>query len=234
MRFEGRRVLITGASGGIGQAIVSAFLKEGAKTGSVFFRNDPKISNESNISLWADLRNMESAKEAVNRFIGAFGHIDILINGAAITANNFADKMSLEEWQSVLDSSLTSAFTITSCVLPHMKSRQSGRIINVGSIVGELGAIGCSGYVASKAALAGWTRALALENARHNILVNTLTLGYFNAGLGNTLTGKIREKITASIPLGKFGETDEIVRAIFYLSEVEYMTGASLKISGGM
>ncbi|MDP3947245.1 MAG: SDR family oxidoreductase [bacterium] len=233
MRFRDKVVLITGASGGIGQKLVAAFADEDALIGAVYHEHQVQFP-AGVLSIKANLADPQDAELAINACEREFGPVDILIHGAATTANNFVEQMTFEEWQRVLAVNLTSAFNVVKHVLPRMKERKSGHIVNLSSIVGEVGAIGCANYAASKAGLVGFTRALAKEVCRDGIFVNALVLGYFNVGLGEKLPPKIREKITEMIPLGRFGDPAEIVKAVFFLAETNYMSGATLRLSGGL
>jgi len=233
MRFKDKVVLITGASGGIGRGLVEAFASDGASVAAVYNRNEVNFP-EKVLKLKANLINPEEAQNVVAKCLDALGNIDILINGAAISSNNFVEKTTIEDWRSVMDANLTTAFNVTKYLLPSMKERRTGRIINISSIVGEIGAIGCSSYVASKAALVGFTKALAKETVKYNIFVNAVLLGYFEAGLGLQFSPKLKQKITEMIPMERFGNPEDVTKAIFFLSESEYMTGSAIRLSGGL
>ena len=232
-RFVDKVVLITGASGGVGEKLVNAFLQEGAKVCAVYNRHKPTFDHRVFLNQ-ADLTDTEQASKAVDRCRAWLGRIDVVVNGVGITANNFIEAMSLDEWQRVITANLAPAFNITKFVIPAMKERKDGNIINISSIVGVIGAVGCSNYAASKAGLVGFTRATARETCKFGIFVNTLVLGYCEVGMGLRFNEKIRQKIIDVIPVGHFGSPDEIVKAVFFLAETKYMTGSELRLSGGM
>jgi len=230
--FAGKVVIITGASGGIGQEVVRGFRDNEAIVCGIHNKNSVDISGVKTIK--ADLSRSDQCEEAVRECLRAYGRIDILINAAAITRDNFIEKLSDEDWGWVIASNLNSTFFMTRSVLPVMKKQCSGHIVNIGSIVSETGGMGCANYIASKAAIVGLTRATAKETARHEIYVNALVLGYIDAGLGRKLKPEIREKIEKMIPLGRFGDPQEVVRAIYFLATTKYMTGSTLRLGGGL
>jgi 3-oxoacyl-[acyl-carrier protein] reductase len=210
-----RTVLITGAKGGIGSLLASAFEARGYEVhapGRECAVHQP----------WA-IENYLSLSGLVK--------VDVLVNNAAITKDALISKMGDDEWGEVLRTNLTGAFNMIRAVIPKMKG---GNIVNVGSVVGERGAFGCANYAAAKAGLVGLTKSAAIECARSGTCVNLLSLGYFDAGMGSRLPPKIREAIEQTIPFKKFGDPQEAVNAALFLAEVRYMTGATLSVTGGL
>ena len=165
-----------------------------------------------------------------------FGKIDILINNAGMTRDGLAMRMSLEDWDSVINTNLRGAFSFTQAVLRAMVKRRSGRIINISSVSGIMGNAGQTNYAASKAGLIGFTKSLARELAGRNITVNAVAPGFITTGMTAGLSDKVKETLHAKIPLGKTGTPEDIANAVAFLASAEagYITGQTLCVDGGI
>jgi 3-oxoacyl-[acyl-carrier protein] reductase len=165
-----------------------------------------------------------------------FGKIDILINNAGMTRDGLAMRMSLEDWDSVINTNLRGAFSFTQAVLRAMVKRRSGRIINISSVSGIMGNAGQTNYAASKAGLIGFTKSLARELAGRNITVNAVAPGFITTDMTAGLSDKVKETLHAKIPLGKTGTPEDIANAVAFLASAEagYITGQTLCVDGGI
>lgn len=239
-------VLITGGTQGIGKAIAMAFAKQGATIILNYHSNDEEaqkaieeIYNITKIRVElfkADVANEEQVNQMINIIKEQFGQIDVLVNNAGIFKDAVSWKMDKETWDSVLATNLTGAFLCTKHVLPLMRERGFGRIINVSSIVGQIGVFGASNYAASKAGLIGFTKAVAKEVAIKGITVNCIALGYIEAGMNLRLPEDTREKIKESIPMKRFGTIEEVAETVMFICSkgASYITGEVININGGL
>jgi 3-oxoacyl-[acyl-carrier protein] reductase len=238
--------LITGGTQGIGKAIAMAFARHGMSVVLNYHSNDKEaqnavyeIYNETKIhveAIKADVANEDQVIQMVSIIMEWFGHIDILVNNAGIFKDSVSWKMDKNDWDSVIATNLTGAFLCTKHVLPIMREQGFGRIINVSSVVAEVGVFGASNYAASKAGLIGFTKAVAKEVAIKGITVNCVALGYINAGMNLRLPEELREKIKETIPMKRFGEVEEVAAIVVFLSskEASYITGQVININGGL
>jgi 3-oxoacyl-[acyl-carrier protein] reductase len=245
MRFENQVAIVTGAGRGIGHAIAVRLAKEGARVASV-------SRSEANARLTADEINAchaDTAKAyAVDvadhaavqqisaRILDDFGRVDILINNAGVTRDGLSMRMSIKDWETVIDTNLKGAFSFTQAVMRSMIKQRSGRIINISSIAGLTGNAGQANYAASKAGLIGLTKTLARELASRGITVNAVAPGFIVTDMTDVLSDQIKEAVLSRIPLGKFGEGEDIAAAVAFLAapEAKYITGQVLTVDGGM
>lgn len=244
--MDDRKVaLVTGGMGGLGEAICTRLYRAGYRVAATY---SPR--NES-AAEWVDLHRKEgvevmaykvdvtdyaSCDAGVRKIVGDTGHIDILVNNAGITRDSTLRKMSYEDWQAVLRTNLDSVFNMTRPVLHGMLESQWGRIINISSVNGQKGAYGQVNYSAAKAAMHGFTKALALEVANKGITVNTVSPGYLRTSMVMKVPKEILEsKIIPEIPVGRLGEPSEIAALVAYLcsDEAAFVTGANIAINGG-
>ena len=239
--LKGKNALITGATGGIGAAIAKALHAQGAVVG-LSGRNGDKLAELAQILgervhvLPADLSDDEAIGDLVKRAEEAMGQIDILVNNAGLTKDGLSMRMSREDWQNVLDVNLTAPFRLAQAVQRGMMKRRWGRIINISSVVGVTGNPGQCNYVASKAGMIGWTKAMAAEIASRNITVNCIAPGFIATPMTDVLTDEQKEKINANIPMRRMGSSEDIAAAAAFLAseEAAYVTGQTLHVNGGM
>ncbi len=239
--LSGKTALVTGATGGIGGEIAKALHAQGAVVG-ISGRNEEKLNalatelGERVRVLAADLSSGEAIKDLVKRADEAMGQIDILVNNAGLTRDGLSMRMSADDWQNVLDVNLTAPFKLAQAVQRGMMKRRHGRIINISSVVGVTGNPGQCNYVASKAGMIGWSKAMAAEVASRGITVNAIAPGFIATAMTEALTDDQKAKINATIPAGKMGASEDIAAAAVYLASDEsgYVTGQTMHVNGGM
>lgn len=236
-----KKALITGATGGIGGAIARALHAQGAAVG-ISGRNEEKLNDlakelgERVHVLPANLAEAEAIADLVGRAEEAMGQIDILVNNAGLTRDNLSMRMKDDEWHEVLDVNLSAPFKLARAVQRGMMKRRAGRIINIASVVGVTGNAGQCNYVASKAGMIGWSKAMAQEVASRGITVNCIAPGFIATAMTDALTDEQKERINKTIPAGKMGSSEDIAAAAAYLAsdEAAYVTGQTIHVNGGM
>lgn len=236
-----KKALVTGATGGIGEAVARAMHAQGAHVG-ISGRNEEKLnvlaeSLKDRVSfLPADLSTPEGPGLLAEAAEKVMGQIDILVNNAGLTRDGLSMRMKDEDWQQVIDVNMTATFKLAQAVQRGMMKRRWGRIINVASIVGVTGNPGQCNYVASKAGMIGWSKAMAQEIASRNITVNCIAPGFIATPMTDVLTEEQKAKINAGIPAGRMGSPEDIAAAAVYLAseEAAYVTGLTLHVNGGM
>jgi len=235
---------VTGGTGGIGTAICRALAKEGYQVVAGYHNpekarhwlEEQRAAGFDNIALsGANLIDYEDCEAGVREIRDTYGPISVLVNCAGITRDTTLKKMSPEQWHDVIDCNLNSVFNTCRCVIEDMLEAGYGRIVNISSINGRKGQFGQANYSAAKAGMHGLTMALAQETAAKGITVNTLSPGYIATDMIQKVPEKIRESIRESIPVKRFGEPDEIARAVCFLADKSsgFITGANLDINGG-
>ena len=239
--LTGRKALVTGATGGLGQAIARALHAQGATVALSGTRPQALEALAAELGeraspVAADLSDKDSVEGLVPAAEAAIGPLDILVNNAGITRDNLFMRMKDEEWEQVLAVNLTAAFRLSRAAVKGMMRRRSGRIVNIGSVVGSTGNPGQGNYAAAKAGLVGLTKALAAEVASRGITVNCVAPGFISSPMTDALNEKQRETILARVPAGRLGEGAEVAAACLYLASVEggYVTGHTLHVNGGM
>ena len=236
--------IVTGASRGIGRVIALALAAQGAKvvasarnaealdglTAEIKAQGGEAVAVLGDVALDADANNL------INQAVATYGRIDILVNNAGITRDGLLLRMKSEDWDAVLDTNLKGAFLCTRAVAKIMSKQRSGRIINMSSVVGEMGNAGQANYCASKAGLIGLTKSVARELARRNVTVNAITPGFIVTDMTENMTDKAREAMTEQIPLGRLGESEDVANAVLFLAsdQSSYITGQVLGVNGGM
>ncbi|MFP4430644.1 MAG: 3-oxoacyl-[acyl-carrier-protein] reductase [Spirochaetaceae bacterium] len=245
MLLEGKKALVTGGSRGIGREIVLAFLRNGA--GVYYVDLNPGESLDEYQSLAKEMGVEAFYKEGnvadeqtitatTEEILAESGGIDILVNNAGITRDGLIFRMSAEDWTSVLNINLTSAFYLSKAVSRAMIKQRSGSIVNVASIVGMIGNAGQTNYSASKAGLIGFTKSLAREVAGRNVRVNAVAPGFIKTKMTENLNEEQQQALRAQIPMGRIGEPEEVAKAIVFLCSdlASYITGQVIQVTGGM
>ena len=244
MRFQGKVALVTGSSRGIGKAIALAFARDGADVVINYVSNAQaaeavvetivKLGRRS-FSVQADVRNYSQVDEMVHKVLKELGKVDILVNNAGVNKDSTIGNMSEEAWDEVIGVNLKGVFNCTKAVINHMKERRHGRIINISSVVGQVGVFGASNYSAGKAGVFGFTKSAAKEFVQRGITVNALALGYFDTGMLRRLPEHMQEQIRQQIPMGRFGKLEEVSEiALFLVSDAaNYITGQVIHVNGG-
>jgi acetoacetyl-CoA reductase len=237
-------VVVTGASRGLGRAIAEEVARGGAKVVVNYSRskepaeelvNEISESGGEAIAVQADVSDAEQAQNLIDQAIEEYGRIDVLVNNAGINIDRTLKKLSVDDWDKVIQVDLNSAFYTVHAVLPHMTEQGGGKIINMSSFVGEAGNIGQANYSAAKAGLLGFTKTAAKELARSGITVNAICPGFIETDMVASIPEDARDKLLKTVPLGRFGQPEEIARAVCYLVEDgDYITGQSLDINGGV
>jgi 3-oxoacyl-[acyl-carrier protein] reductase len=245
MRFENQVAVVTGAGRGIGHAIAVRLAKEGARVASVSRTeaNAQKTADKINAAradaakaYAVDVADQAAVQKAAAQIFEDFGRVDILVNNAGVTRDGLSMRMSMEDWDMVMNTNLKGAFNFTQAVMRPMIKQRSGRIINISSISGLMGNAGQANYAASKAGLIGLTKTLARELASRGITVNAVAPGLIETDMTTVLSDEVRQGILKNVPLGKLGEPDDIAGAVAYLAsaEAKYITGQVLTVDGGM
>lgn len=234
-----RTALVTGGTRGIGAAISKALKEAGFNVAATFAGNTERaeaFKKETGIETFAwDVADAASCEEGIKKVETAVGPIDVLVNNAGITKDGWFHRMNYDQWSAVLRTNLDSMFTMTRPVIEGMRDRGFGRIINISSINGQKGQIGQVNYSAAKAGIIGFTKALALENARKGITVNCIAPGYTNTDMVAAVPEKVLEGIVAQIPVGRLGRSEEIASLVAYLASEHagFVTGAVISANGG-
>lgn len=237
-------VIVTGASRGIGRSLALNMAAQGAKL-VLSARNaealaqlvtEIQATGGSAVAVAGDVSSATAANELVDAGMQAFGRIDVLVNNAGITRDALLLRMKDEDWDDVLNINLKGAFLCTRAAAKVMSKQRYGRIINISSVVGEMGNPGQANYCASKAGLLGLTKSVARELARRNVTVNAITPGFIVTDMTEALPEKAREELAAQIPLGRLGSADDIAHAVIFLAsdQAGYITGQTLGVNGGM
>lgn len=243
--FQDRVVVVTGSGRGIGKEIARRFVEAGAKVAvaSRTEANSQAAAEELNASgpgeakgYAVDIGDYESTIEFGKQVVADLGQVSILVNNAGVTRDGLALRMSEEDWDTVLDTNLKGAFNAVKAFQRGLLKADGARIINISSVIGLMGNAGQANYAASKAGLIGFTKALAKEFASRQVCVNAVAPGFIVTDMTDELTEEVQELIKNDIPLGSFGETDDIAHAVLFLagSGARYITGQVLTVDGGM
>lgn len=238
--LEGKVVLVTGASRGIGKAIASQLKALGATViGTATSEHGAKNISEylgDGCGLVLNVTDDDSISTMFDIIKKQYGGVDILVNNAGITRDNLMMRMKNDEWDDIIDTNLSSVFKISKAVLRTMMKKRHGRIINIGSVVGTMGNAGQVNYATAKAGLLGFTKSLAREVASRGITVNTISPGFIDTDMTQTLTDEQKEGIFAQVPANRLGKPEEIAHAVAFLASdsAAYITGETLHVNGGM
>ena len=239
--LNGKKIIVTGASGGIGNSIVNKLYQAGANilaSGTRKEKLDDLKNKYANIkTLKFDISQNEKIEEFIEDATKELGgKIDCIINNAGITQDNLAIRMNLEEWQKVIDINLTSTFLISKYAVKKMLKSKSGRIVNITSVVGHTGNLGQANYTASKAGIIAMSKSLATEYAKKNININCISPGFIKTAMTEKLDEKFKEAIISKIPSARLGDPDDIANAVLFLcsNQSSYINGETLHINGGL
>ena len=244
MGLEGRVALVTGASQGIGRACALTLAESGADV-ALASRNLEKLRSVAQevealgrkaLPVALDVASGDSVRDGIGQVLAAWEKVDILVNNAGITSDNLLMRMKPEDWEVVIRTNLDGAYHCIRGVLPGMVRRRSGRIINVSSVVAQLGNPGQANYIAAKAGLIGLTKAVAAEVASRSITVNAVAPGFVDTAMTRALPEEARRKILSLVPLGRIATDREVALAVRFLAsdDAAYITGHVLNVNGGM
>ena len=243
-RLEGQVAVVTGASRGIGRACAAELAREGAAVVVNYFMSQPPadelvgdiVSKGGRaIAVRAGVAHPDDCQALIAKTIETYGRIDILVNNAGVNRDRTLRRMSVEEWNEVINTDLNSAFYCSQAAIPHMIEQNYGRIIMMSSIIGQMGNLGQANYAAAKAGLIAFAKSAAKELARFNITVNAMCPGFVETDMVSALSDDVKKALLANIPLGRFGRPEEIANFVRYLvTEGDWITGQQLNPNGGM
>ena len=239
--LKNKNIIITGASGGIGNSIVKSFNDCGANilaSGTKIEKLDDLKSKFKNIKIIKfDISQIDKIEEFIEKASNELGgSLDCIVNNAGITQDNLAIRMSLEEWKKVIDINLTATFLLSKFSIKKMLKNKSGKIINITSVVGHTGNLGQVNYTASKAGIVAMSKSLAIEYAKKNININCVSPGFIKTAMTDRIDEKFKEIIVSKIPSARLGEPEDIANAVVFLAsnQSDYINGETLHVNGGM
>ncbi len=234
-----RVAIVTGGTRGIGEAISVGLNDAGYAVAATYAGNDEaaeRFTEKTGIAAYKfDVSDYGQCAESVEKIVGDLGPVDILINNAGITRDGTLHRMSFEQWNSVIQTNLSSCFNMCHCVIEGMRERGFGRIVNIGSVNGQAGQYGQVNYAAAKSGIHGFTKALAQEGAAKGVTVNAIAPGYIDTEMVRAVPERVLEKIISGIPVGRLGHAEEIARGVLFLvaDEAGFVTGSTMSINGG-
>ena len=239
--LKDKNIIVTGASGGIGNSIVERLNQNGANilaTGTRIEKLEELKKNFDNIKILkfdiSQHNKIEEFIENATKVLG--GSLDCIVNNAGITKDNLTIRMTLEEWSKVININLTSTFLMCKYSIKKMLKNKSGKIINITSVVGHTGNVGQANYTASKAGIVAMSKSLAIEYAKKNINVNCISPGFISTAMTDQIDEKFKETIIAKIPSNRLGKPEDIANAVNFLSsdQSDYINGETVHVNGGM
>ena len=240
INFKNKNILITGGSGGIGKELVKKFVSLGGNvlgTGTNTEKLDLLKKEYPNILVKRfDMSEHSRIVEFIDNVTLELGGLDILINNAGINIDNLSLRMKDEEWKKVIDINLTSTFLLTKSAIKKMLKNKFGRIVNITSIVGHTGNSGQANYSASKSAIIGMSKSLAVEYAKKNITINCVSPGFIYSNMTMNIAEKVKLYLTSKIPMGRLGTGEDVSNCVAFLSSAQasYITGETIHVNGGM
>ena len=239
--LENKNIIVTGASGGIGNSIVKKLNEAGANilaSGTRIEKLEEIKKNFDNIKILKfDISQSDKIEEFIENATNELGgSLDCIVNNAGITQDNLAIRMSLDEWQKVININLTSTFLMSKFAIKKMLKNKSGKIVNITSVVGHIGNLGQANYTASKAGIVAMSKSLAIEYAKKNININCISPGFIKTAMTDKIDDKFKEAIVSKIPSARLGEPDDIANAVLFLSsdQSSYINGETIHVNGGM
>ena len=245
MKLKGRTALVTGGSRGIGRAVALALAEEGADIAVNYVSSETaardvvdharKMGRKA-ILAQADVSDYPDTFRMAQDVLKEFGHLDILVNNAGINSDTTFVKMNHAAWRRVLGTNLDGVFNCTKVFVDQMLAQNYGRVVNMTSVIGQIGNFGQANYAASKAGVAAFTKSRAKELAGRGVTVNAIAPGFIETEMVAGIPDKVKERLLAQIPLKRFGTAEEIARAVVYIvsSDGDYITGSELSINGGL
>lgn len=245
MKLEGRTALVTGASRGIGRAIALALAEEGADVAINYVSNEAAAGavveeiqalGRKGMLARADVGDFPDTYAMAHSVLREFGHIDILVNNAGVTSDKTFVNMDHSTWRKVLAINLDGVFNCTKVCIDQMVEQNYGRVVNITSVIGQIGNFGQANYAASKAGVAAMTKTLAKELASKGITVNAVAPGFIETEMVSSIPENIQERLLSQIPLRRFGKAEEVAQMVVFLCspEGDYVTGAELEVNGGL
>ena len=234
-------IIVTGATGGIGNSIIKKLYDAGANilaTGTKNEKLEELKKKFQNIQILkfdiSEINNLENFIEDATKKFG--GKLDCMVNNAGITKDNLAIRMSIDEWKKVIDVNLTSTFLLSKFAIKKMLKNKKGKIINITSVVGHTGNLGQANYAASKAGIVAMSKSLAIEYAKKNININCISPGFIKTAMTDKIDEKFQEVIISKIPSARLGEPEDVANAVIFLasSQSDYINGETLHVNGGM
>jgi 3-oxoacyl-[acyl-carrier protein] reductase len=239
--LEKKNIIVTGASGGIGNAIIKKLSEAGANilaSGTRIEKLEELKKNFEGLKILKfDISQSDKIEEFIENATNELGGgLDGIVNNAGITQDNLAIRMSLDEWQKVININLTSTFLMSKFAIKKMLKNKSGKIVNITSVVGHTGNLGQANYTASKAGIVAMSKSLAIEYAKKNININCISPGFIKTAMTDKIDDKFKEVIISKIPSARLGEPDDIANAVLFLSsdQSNYINGETLHVNGGM
>ena len=238
--FKDKKILITGASGGIGHALVKKFVSLNANvlaTGTKIEKLDSLKNEFPNINILKfDISEHSKIEEFIENVYSQLVGLDVLINNAGINKDNLSIRMKEDEWKKVIDINLGSTFLLCRSAIKKMLKNKYGRIVNITSIVGHTGNLGQANYAASKAGIIGMTKSLAIEYAKKNITLNCVSPGFIKTNMTENILENVKAMLTSRIPMSKLGSGEDVANSVAFLSsdEASYITGETIHVNGGM
>ena len=244
MELKGKIALVTGAAQGIGRAIALLLAQKGADIviSDINLEKAEEMAKEIEalgrkaMAIKVDVANTNDVERMVEAILERFGQIDILVNNAGIAKDKLILRMTEEDWDSVLNVNLKGTFNCTKAVIKHMSKQRKGKIVNIASVVGEMGNVGQANYSASKAGVIGFTKTIAREFAQRGINVNAIAPGYIETPMTEALPEKVKEELRRMIPMERLGRPEDVAQAVLFLvsEATSYITGQVLNVHGGI
>ena len=237
--MKSKVAIVTGGTRGIGEAVSIALNGAGFKVAANYAGNHNRAQDfnaRTGISIYPfDVSDFEQCKAGVEKITSELGEVDVLVNNAGITRDRTLHSMDFEQWNTVLQTNLSSCFNMSRCVIEGMRERGFGRIVNIGSVNGQAGQYGQVNYSASKSGIHGFTKALAKEGAGKGITVNAIAPGYVDTDMVRAVPEKVLEKIILTIPVRRLGRAEDIARGVMFLVDenASFITGSTIDINGG-